>query len=59
MISKPLVDSATLCSISPCCFPDHAFVHSHINLAAVISRGPGVWKFNNSLLSDIDFGMHH
>ena len=43
------------CSILLCCFSDHDFVHLHINSAGVILKGPGVWKFNNSLLSDTDF----
>ena len=54
-ISKSLFQSVLSCSISPCCFSDHDFGHLHINPAGVIPRGPGVWKFNNSLLSDTDF----
>ena len=54
-ISKSLLQSVFSCSIVPCCFSDHDFVHLHINSAGVIPRGPGVWKFNNSLLSDTDF----
>lgn len=54
-ISKSLFQSVFSCSILPCCFSDHDFVYLHINSAGVIPRGPGAWKFNNSLLSDTDF----
>lgn len=54
-ISKLLSQSVFSCSILPCCFSDHAFVHLHINSAGVIRRGLGVWKFNSSLLLFADF----
>ena len=42
----------SLCTLLPCCFFDHDFVNLYVNLASATPSGPGVWKFNNSLLSD-------
>ena len=43
------------CEISPCCMSDHDFVDLHINTDHFSPRGPGIWKFNVSLLSDSAF----
>lgn len=55
LISKSLVKSMSLCTLWPCCFFDHDFVNLYVNLASATPSGPGVWKFNNSLLSDSSF----
>ena len=39
----------------PCVFSDHDFVSLCFNLSSFRARGPGVWKFNNSLLQDLSF----
>ena len=54
-ISLNFVRFAQSCHISPCCFSDHDFVHLHFVLNNDFPRGPGLWKFNNSLLQDLDF----
>lgn len=51
-VSRDLVNMVTLCDIIPCVFSDHDFVHLHIRLNHNFQRGPGLWKLNNSLLSD-------
>ena len=34
---------------------DHDFVKLEISLEGIVKRGAGVWRFNNSLLSNVDF----
>ena len=54
-ISPNLVKFASKCEILPCCLSDHDFVHLHFDFKDLIPRGPGIWKFNNSLLDNEDF----
>ena len=42
-------------SISPCCLSDHDFLDLHFQLVNVPTSGPGIWKFNASLLRDSAF----
>lgn len=42
-------------SIIPCCYSDHDYVNLHLDFSRFFPRGPGLWKFNNSLLDDPDF----
>ena len=46
------------CEISPCVFSDHDSVHLSLDLAKVTRQGPGIWRFNVSLLDDADFLAH-
>ena len=49
---------ANLClssSIIPCCYSDHDYVNLHLDVSRLFPRGPGLWKFNNSLLDNPDF----
>ena len=48
-------ESTSVCNIFPCVLSDHDFVSLHFNLSSFRVRGPGVWKFNNSLLQDLSF----
>ena len=50
--SGNLVDFVDRCEISPCCLSDHDYVNLSIRLDTLTPRGPGIWKFNNSLLDD-------
>ena len=52
LLSHDLISSLSLCEISPCVFSDHEFVTLDVDLSDVFDFGPGVWKFNNSLLED-------
>ena len=57
-ISSDLVQFVCSSSISPCCFSDHDSVVLVINFPNCAPHGPGLWKFNNSLLTDTDFCEH-
>ena len=55
LISRLLCEQVTTCQIYPCVYSDHDFVFLDLNLQGALQHGPGVWKFNNSLLQDEDF----
>ena len=55
LISRLLCEQVTTCQIYPCVYSDHDFVFLDLNLQGALRHGPGVWKFNNSLLQDEDF----
>ena len=52
LISRELRNSLSSCEISPCVFSDHECVNLDVDLSHAVDFGPGVWKFNNSLLED-------
>ena len=52
LISRYLCAQVISCEIRPCVYSDHDFVFLELNLQTATPRGPGVWKFNNSLLRD-------
>jgi len=52
LLSSKLVDLAEECDITPCFLSDHGYVNLSIDCTVSTPRGPGIWKFNNSLLSD-------
>ena len=54
-VSKDLFTPDCRCEISPCPLSDHDFVSFVFQIPEAIKRGPGVWKFNNSLLEDKHF----
>lgn len=54
-VTRNLVEKITACDLSPCCFSDHDFLCLHANLVNVEPRGPGLWKFNNSFLTNSTF----
>ena len=54
-VSRVLCDSISECSILPCVYSDHDFVLLELDLTDPARSGPGVWKFNNSLLQDEAF----
>ena len=49
-VSKSLRSNMHSFSISPCCLSDHDFLDLHFQLVNVPTSGPGIWKFNVSLL---------
>ena len=55
LISKPLSFNTVSCDILPCVLSDHDFVYLEISVNDLPSRKANVWRFNNSLLSDLDF----
>ena len=54
-VSKDLFTSDCQCKIAPCPLSDHDFVCFVFEIPEAVKRGPGVWKFNNSLLDDKAF----
>ena len=54
-VSSIFVNSVQSTSFSPCCFSDHDYVNLCLTFDDNAVRGPGLWKFNNSLLSDNTF----
>ena len=54
-LSSNLANLVESSAILPCVFSDHDYVNLVLNTVNFIPRGPGVWKFNNSLLSDTSF----
>lgn len=54
-LSPNLVGFASKCDILPCCLSDHDFINLILDFKDLIPRGPGIWKFNNSLLDDDTF----
>ena len=57
-ISSDLLQFVSSSFISPCCFSDHDSVILVINCPTRPPQGPGLWKFNNTLLTDTDFCEH-
>ena len=51
-LSPNLVRFVESADITPCCLSDHDFVNLDLVLCAQAPQGPGLWKFNNSLLED-------
>ena len=55
LVSPNLVSFVSNCDILPCVLSDHDFVDLSLDFKDLIPRGPGIWKFNNSLFDDEDF----
>lgn len=53
-IAKSLVCKVVSCEILRCVLSDHNFILD-VLLDGLSKRGAGVWRFNNSSLSDLDF----
>ena len=56
-LSRDLSQFVENADITPCCLSDHDFVNLSFVLHAHASRGPGIWKINNSLLEDESFRL--
>lgn len=52
LLVRDMLRSLSSCEILPCAYSDHDFVFLDLEIERVCNFGPGVWKFNNSLLSD-------
>ena len=55
LVAHELVNSLISCDISNCVLSDHDFDVLAFDISRVCDFGPGVWKFNNSLLDDRDY----
>ena len=54
-VSSNLTKFVQKCDILPCCLSDHDYVNLVFDFQNLIPRGPGIWKFNKSLLIDENF----
>ena len=54
-VSQGLFSFVSKCEIKPFCLSDHDIVYLSLRLDDLRPRGPGLWKFNNSLLQDTNF----
>ena len=54
-VSKSLRSNLLSSSISPCCLSDHDFLDLCFQLVNVPTSGPGIWKFNASVLRESSF----
>ena len=52
LVSQSLLSFVSNCKIKPFCLSDHDIVYLTLRLDDLRPRGPGLWKFNNSLLQD-------
>jgi len=52
LIAKNLTLSVKNTEICPAIAPDHDAIHISLSLPNKCPRGPGYWKFNNTLLND-------
>ena len=55
LITQFLCDRVASCEIHPCVDSDHDLLLLDLDLHTTTKWGPGVWKFNNTLLQDEDF----
>ena len=55
LVSQSLFSFISNCEIKPFCLSDHDIVYLTLRLDDLHPRGPGLWKFNNSLLQDTNF----
>ena len=55
LVSQSLLSFVSNCEIKPFCFSDHDIVFLTLRLDDLRPRGPGLWKFSNSLLQDTNF----
>lgn len=56
-LSRNLVKFVENADITPCCLSDHDFINLNCVLRAQAPQGPGLWKFNISLLEDENFRL--
>ena len=55
LVSRPIAVDAKSAEIRPSVAPDHKATFLSFNVRSGLRRGPGTWKFNNSLLKDDKF----
>ena len=50
---KSIISDAFGYTFDPCSYPDHDLVSVKFNCKRTFARGPGLWKFNSSLIMDM------
>ena len=58
LVAKPLVKYVRKVGINVSIAPDHKAIYLCLSLPVTTSRGPGFWKFNNTLLDDEVYIAH-
>lgn len=57
-VSRRFFSCVSNCEIKCFCLSDHDLGYLSFRLGNLCPRGPGLWKFNNSLLNDTAFSDH-
>lgn len=52
LVAKTLTRSVKKTEIYPSIAPDHSAIYISLSWSSKTPRGPGIWKFNNTLLND-------
>ena len=52
LVAREISGHLSSCEIAPCVYSDNDFVVMEIDTSHIFKPGPGVWKFNASLLDD-------
>ena len=55
LITSPLLNMIDLCDIQPSYKSDHSLITLDLRIGPNAERGPGIWKFNVSLLKDTKY----
>ena len=55
LVAKNLTRYVKKSEIHPSIAPDHFAIYSLLSWTSETSRGPGLWKFNNTLLGNADY----
>jgi len=58
LVAKSLVKYVSKVGITVSIAPDHKAIYFYLSLPMTIPRGPGFWKFNNTLLDDEVYIAH-
>lgn len=58
LVAKSLVKYVSKVGITVSIAPDHKAIYFYLSLPVAIPRGPGFWKFNNTLLDDEVYIAH-
>ena len=58
LVAKSLVKYVGKVGITVSIAPDHKAIYFYLSLPVTIPRGPGFWKFNNTLLDDEVYTAH-
>ena len=55
LISSSLINMVSDCDIQPSYKSDHSLITLEFRIGPATERGPGMWKFNVSLLKDVEY----
>ena len=55
LVSRPILYNVKRTEVRSSIAPDHKAIFLGMELQSELKRGPGTWKFNNTLLEDQDY----